>query len=55
MKRRPQGKGEYTTVYTGKTVPEEYQSSYNGYYGTSYGTSQTVMRTFNAINDGRQL
>ena len=51
VKRRPQGKGEYTTVYTGKTVPEEYQSSYNGYYGTS----QTVMRTFNAINDGRQL
>ena len=51
VKRRPQGKGDYTTVYTGKTVPEEYQSSYNGYYGTS----QTVMRTFNAINDGRQL
>ena len=51
VKRRPQGKGEYTTVYTGKTVPEEYQSSYNGYLSTS----QSVMLTFNAINDGRQL
>lgn len=51
VKRRPQGKGEYTTVYTGKTVPEEYQSSYNGYYSTS----KNVMLTFNAINDGRQL
>ena len=51
VKRRPQGKGEYTTVYTGKTVPEEYQSSYNGYLSTS----QNVMLTFNAINEGRQL
>ena len=51
VKRRPQGKGEYTTVYTGKTVPEEYKSSYNGYCCTS----QSVMRTFTAINDGRQL
>jgi hypothetical protein len=51
VKRRPQGKGEYTTVYTGKTVPEEYQSSYDGYYSTS----QSVMRIFNAINEGRQL
>lgn len=51
VKRRPQGKGEYTTVYTGKTVPEEYQSSYNGYLSTS----QNVMLTFTAINDGRQL
>jgi hypothetical protein len=51
VKRRPQGKGEYTTVYTGKTVPEEYESSYNGYCSTS----QSVMRTFNAINEGRQL
>ena len=51
VKRRPQGKGEYTTVYTGKTVPEEYQYSYDSYYSTS----QNVMRTFNAINEGRQL
>ena len=51
VKRRPQGKGEYTTVYTGKTVPEEYQYSYDGYCSTS----QNVMRTFNAINEGRQL
>ena len=51
VKRRPQGKGEYTTVYTGKTVPEEYTSSYNGYYSMS----QSVMRIFNAINEGRQL
>ena len=51
VKRRPQGKGDYTTVYTGKTVPEEYQSSYGGYYIMS----QSVMRIFNAINEGRQL
>ena len=51
VKRRPQGKGEYTTVYTGKTIPEEYTSSYNGYLSTS----QNVMLTFNAINEGRQL
>lgn len=51
VKRRPQGKGEYTTVYTGKAIPEEYQSSYSGYYSMS----QSVMRIFNAINDGRQL
>ena len=51
VKRRPQGKGEYTTVYTGKAIPEEYQSSYGGYYSMS----QSVMRIFTAINDGRQL
>lgn len=51
VKRRPQGKGDYTTVYTGKAIPEEYQSSYGGYYSMS----QSVMRIFNAINDGRQL
>ena len=51
VKRRPQGKGEYTTVYTGKAIPEEYQSSYSGYYSMS----QSVMRIFNAINEGRQL
>ena len=51
VKRRPQGKGEYTSVYTGKAIPEEYQSSYSGYYSTS----QNVMLTFTAINDGRQL
>jgi hypothetical protein len=51
VKRRPQGNGEYTTVYTGKTVPEEYRQSYEGY---SF-TSKNVMRVFNAINEGRQL
>lgn len=51
VKRRPQGKGDYTTVYTGKAIPEEYQSSYSGYYSMS----QSVMRIFNAINEGRQL
>ena len=51
VKRRPQGSGEYTTVYTGKSVPEEYRQSYGGYYYTS----KNVMRIFNAINEGRQL
>ena len=51
VKRRPEGNGEYTTVYTGKTVPEEYRQSYEGY---SF-TSKKVMRIFNAINEGRQL
>lgn len=51
VKRRPQGKGDYTSVYTGKAIPEEYQSAYGGYYSMS----QSVMRIFNAINEGRQL
>lgn len=51
VKRRPSGKGEYTTYYTGKTVPDEFWRSYVGYYDTS----KNVMRIFNAIDEGRQL
>jgi hypothetical protein len=51
VKNRPHGNGEYTTVYTGKTVPE----AYNYQYESMYSTSKNVMRIFNAINDGRQL
>lgn len=51
VKRRPEGRGEYTTYYTGKTVPDEFQRSYASYYDTS----KNVMRIFNAIDEGRQL
>lgn len=51
VKRRPVGKGEYTTYYTGKSVPDEFRQSYAGYYDTS----KNVMRIFNAIDAGRQL
>ena len=51
VKRRPQGSGEYTTYYTGKTVPDEFGQAYEGYFDTS----RNVMCIFNAINAGRQL
>lgn len=51
VKRRPQGSDEYTTYYTGKTIPDEFRQAYEGYYDTS----KNVMCIFNAINAGRQL
>ena len=51
VKRRPIEGGTFTTVYQGKTLPEEYK----GYYESRLSASKDIMQTFKAINAGREL
>ena len=51
VKRRPIEGGTFTTVYQGKTLPEEYK----GYYESRLSSSEGIVQTFKAINAGREL
>ena len=51
VKRRPIEGGTFTTVYQGKTLPEEYK----GYYESRLSASEGIMQTFKAINANREL
>ena len=51
VKRHSMSGGDFTTIYTGKTIPKEYAD----YYHARYDLSKRIMNIFKAIDDARQL